>query len=226
MSNLPRAVAKGDGPSEVISAKWYALSLGLLVALGCLVLFGKPSRLPGELRWLAGTRHSVVPAEVKHLEFREAVESELLVGVASSDRAADPRVEVDVWRAENGVSVTDHYLYAHDRAALERLVTGVSFPRGVEIRYQRIFAQPDAKDQRDAWRTYLVKSEVAIDDHSIDSAVGTYDVNTNRPTVMIELTREGARVFGDLTSRIEGHKLVAIYGNDVLMAPVINGPIR
>jgi len=176
------------------------------------------------------------------LEFREAIDGHALrqlknLGLAHEpprhgEPTIEPLLELDQWRPEEGLQThTDFYLYAHDRSAIERALAdaqrqGWSPPAGTQIAYEQITPSPELRDQRIAWRTYLVSTTVALDGSDVANATGSYDPNTNRPIVMLEFTKKGGRTFGDLTARIQGHKLATMLGGVIKSAPVINGPIR
>lgn len=227
MSNLPRAVAKGEaGTADVVSAWRAALVIGPVVAIALWLAMGDPDRLPAQVRWLAGTHHELVPAADRHIEFREVIDGDTFRFAAPFDEAADPRVEVDVWRSDNDPQRTDYYLVSHDRAKLEQFVAGLKLPPNTEIKLEKLAVAADAKDQRPRWRTYLLRKEIALDEHAIQDAIGTYDPNTNQPFVALTFTEEGGHAFYRLTKRIAGHKLATIWGNDIVTVPVINSPIR
>ncbi|MFT3694097.1 MAG: hypothetical protein QM831_13215 [Kofleriaceae bacterium] len=219
MSNLPRAVAKGEGTADVVPAWKYAL-LGPVVAVAMWIAIGVPDHLPTELRWLAkGHVETVVPADEHHLEFREVIESETFKNL--------PGAEVDTWYGEtdNGRH-TDYYVESTDRAALEKLVATVQLPPNTQVEYELVHPPADSKIGHDYWRTYIVSKTVSLDETAIADAEGAYDQYTNRPVVMLSFTREGGRAFGALTERIVGKKLATLWGKTVVMAPTINGPIR
>lgn len=227
MSNLPRAVATGEaGTADVVSAWRAALVVGPVVAIALWLALGDPDRLPAQVRWLAGTHHELVPTADRHIEFREVIDGDALRSAAPLDEAADPRVEIDSWRPENGdPQRTDYYLTSHDRAKLEQLVAGLVLPANTEIKIEKLAVASDARDQRPRWRTYLVTKDAALDEHAIQDAIGVYDPNTNRPLVALTFTEQGGQAFYQLTRRIVGHKLATIWGNDIVTVPVINSPI-
>ena len=140
----------------------------------------------------------------------------------------DVKIEVDQWRPEDGGDVhTDLYLIAFSADAMQAALAGYSPPPGTEIAFE--WVEPNAyarsQDPRPYLRSYLVKSEVELDGTMIANAVGSYDPNTNRPTVLLDFDREGAHRFCDLTGRIIGKKLATIVGGRVRSAPIINGRI-
>ena len=133
--------------------------------------------------------------------------------------------EVDQWRPEDGGPPhTDYYLRGRTRADIEQAFAkareqGWAPPAGTHVAYEHITGP------KEAWRSYIVKDEVGFDGDDVENAVGSYDPNTNRPVVMVEMTRVGAARFGDLTGRIVGGKLAIMTGDLVKSAPVINGKI-
>jgi preprotein translocase subunit SecD len=66
---------------------------------------------------------------------------------------------------------------------------------------------------------------VRITGTAIQSAMPSYDQNTNRPVVQMEYNRFGSRVFGDVTTQIAGMKFATLLDGKVKSAPIINGPI-
>jgi hypothetical protein len=139
---------------------------------------------------------------------------------------------LDSWMPEGGRDRrTDWYLLAHSRELLERAFAdaesrGWTPPRHSKIVYERLDPLPAAKDRRVEWRSYFVADVAALDGSAIANAIGTYDRVTNRPVVALELTRSGARTFGELTARIAGGKLATLLAGEVKSVPVINSAIR
>jgi preprotein translocase subunit SecY len=136
-------------------------------------------------------------------------------------------IEIDQWRPDEGGAVqTDYYLLGDTREAIDAKLAeakqkGWQLPAGTRIAYEYVEGERSAR-----WRTYVIEDQAALGGESIASALVSYDPNTNRPVVLLDFTREGGRTFGDLTSRIVGHKLATVIGDQVYSAPVINGPIR
>ncbi|HUS32113.1 MAG TPA: hypothetical protein VMZ53_26620 [Kofleriaceae bacterium] len=136
--------------------------------------------------------------------------------------------EIDQWRPEDGGPIhTDYYLFAPTLEELDALredvaAKGVNLPEGAVIAYEKI----DSYDGKRGYRTYVVREQPALDGTAIADATLSYDPNTNRPIVLLDFTRDGGRIFGELTSRIVGEKLAALIDGEVRSAPVINGPIR
>jgi preprotein translocase subunit SecD len=98
-------------------------------------------------------------------------------------------------------------------------------PDDHQIGYEPVEADPDAKDQWTKWRTYYLERSVRLTGTAIQSAMGSYDPNTNRPVVQLDFNRFGGRVFGDVTTQIAGMKFATLLDDKVKSAPIINGPI-
>jgi len=171
----------------------------------------------------------------KPLEFHEVIESEAMksliktLGLPMKDQWP---LDADVtqWRSEDGVGThTDYYLRARTRPELEQAIAkaqglGWSLPPGTHVGYEHDEGSSEHPD--DYWITYVLADEIGLDGRDVANAIGTYDPNTNRPVVSVDLTREGAEKFGELTARVAGHKLAIVTGDVVKSAPVINGAIR
>jgi preprotein translocase subunit SecD len=98
-------------------------------------------------------------------------------------------------------------------------------PDDHEIGYEPREPDADAKDQHVKWNTYYLERAVRITGTAIQSAMPSYDQNTNRPVVQMEYNRFGSRVFGDVTTQIAGMKFATLLDGKVKSAPIINGPI-
>lgn len=168
------------------------------------------------------------------LEFHQVLEtSEMrdLAGVLGLAMRGKTAVDLDVdqWRADDGGRIhTDYYLHGPTREAIaaklgEARQLGWHLPPGSHIAYERV---ERTRERSPFWRTYVLDDRAALDGGMISDAIGAYDPNTNRPVVNIEFDRDGAELFGDLTSRIAGGKLAIVLDGAVKSAPVINGAIR
>ena len=104
--------------------------------------------------------------------------------------------------------------------------TRFEVPDDRQIGYERHEPLPEAKDRRPSWRTYYLERAAPLTGAAISSATGTFDPNTNRPVVLLDFTRDGAQIFGELTSRIVGKKLATILDDEIKSAPIINGAIH
>jgi SecD-like export protein len=168
--------------------------------------------LPGVAEEMA---HDVVAALTSGLQLREALELPWAGEIARRGLPDGVELDIDYWRDENGHTYKVPYLHAPTRGQLERAVAGS--PDASGIAYEQL------DDGR--WRTYLLAPEVAIDGSMIASALRSYDPNTYRPIVLLDLTRAGAERFCDATARLVGHKLAIVLGDRVRSAPVIMGRI-
>lgn len=169
----------------------------------------------------------------KRLEFHEVLETKemkQLQGVLQLPMKNAWPLDLDVtqWKPEGGGDVhTDFFLRARTKQELVAAIAkarslGWALPPGSHIVYERDVTPKSGV----MWITYVVADEVGLDGEDVENALGTYDPNTNRPIVSVEMTREGAQRFGDLTARIYGKKLAIVSGDEVRSAPIINGPIR
>ena len=166
--------------------------------------------LPGVAEEMA---HDVVAALTSGLEMREAEELPWVNDVARHGPPAGTELDADYGRDESGGEHRTAFLRARTRADLERAVAGSPWAR--RIGYEQVDDAPPY------WRTYLLAPEVVIDGSMIASALRSYDPNTNRPIVLLDLTRAGAERFCDATARLVGHKLAIMLGDRVRSAPII-----
>jgi hypothetical protein len=153
------------------------------------------------------------------------------VGIARDGTSTDPdaiadgvSADIDRWRTQNNTAIADFYLTAKARGDLTKYVTDaaakdpeLAVPAGRELAFEQVAP--------DRWRTYLVFSTPELDTTSIAHATVTVDPNTDRSIVQLDFTPTAARHFGDLTTRISGHKLAVLVDGTVTSAPIINGPI-
>jgi preprotein translocase subunit SecD len=127
---------------------------------------------------------------------------------------------VDHWRTEDGVARSELYLTGPSPEAIESYLARepkLSVPTDRELAFQQLDGQ--------RWRTYLLVPTVELDAASIAHARATVDPDSSRPTVILELTSEGAHQLADVTARIAGHKLAVLVDGRVIAAPVINDAI-
>jgi hypothetical protein len=146
---------------------------------------------------------------------------------SSPGSSREPSLEVDRWRSEDGLH-TSTYLRATNRAQLEdtfREATrrGWAPPANTQIFYERM--EPSERTGQLFYRSFFVELSDLLPSDLAD-AIGVLDVYTNGPSVILHFTPEGARKFGDLTTRIVGHKMAIVLGGEIQSAPIINGPIR
>jgi len=121
----------------------------------------------------------------------------------------------DHWDGEDGRRHDDCYLTGPSPDAIEAFVASeptLALPHDRELAFQKI-------DGR--WRTYLLFPTIELDATAVSHAHASTDPETNRPTVMLDLTPIGAQQFGALTARIAGHKLAVLVDGRVVSAPVI-----
>jgi preprotein translocase subunit SecD len=103
-----------------------------------------------------------------------------------------------------------------------------AIPQDLQIGYEKLESQAvatttDAGEQR--WRTYLLNRTAELTGTGVSAADVTWDPTSNRPEVLVTFNRQGARLFGDLTTRNVGKKMAIILDDEVSSAPVIQGAI-
>jgi protein-export membrane protein SecD len=119
-----------------------------------------------------------------------------------------------------GWQVIDRYL-----AQLSATDRKFVVPDDHQIAYER--AEPSGtQDARPYWRSYYLWRTARLTGRAIANAEGQEDPNTGRPIVLLDFSRDGARIFGDLTAEIVGQKLATMLDGTITSAPIINGPIR
>jgi hypothetical protein len=163
----------------------------------------------------------------------EAPEMQSLIKVLDLPGKGQQPVDFDVlqWRPEGrSDTFTDYTLRGRTRADLEQAFAlarsrGWTLPAGEHVAYEHVI-NAESRSHPEYWMSFIVLDEIGLDGDDVESAVGRYDPNTNRPVVSVDLTRAGAEKFGDLTARITGHKLAIMTGNTVRSAPIINEAIR
>lgn len=72
---------------------------------------------------------------------------------------------------------------------------------------------------------YLLQRRVILRGEDLDSAELGFDPRTSEPLVVFTFKPQGARIFGDFTSRNVGRPFAILLDDNVLSAPVINEPI-
>jgi protein-export membrane protein SecD len=96
-------------------------------------------------------------------------------------------------------------------------------PTGLEVKFGRLPAKP-GEDER--LRTYSLRAEVNLTgDDLIDARVSMGSPENPRPSVGLEFSPAGAKVFGDLTTRSIGRRLAIVLEDMVDSAPVIQSAI-
>ena len=121
----------------------------------------------------------------------------------------------------SGRAAIDRYLQE-----LARIDPTFLVPDDREIGYELVLPDSSAKDQRPAWRTYFLERTARMTGAAISNVSGTLDPYTNRPIVLLDFNRAGARTFERLTSEIVGKKLATILDGTIKSAPIILGTIR
>jgi hypothetical protein len=153
------------------------------------------------------------------------------VGVARDGTSTDPdaiaegvSADIDRWRTQNNTAIADFYLTAKARSDLTKYLADaaakdpkLAVPRDRELAFEQVAP--------DRWRTYLVFPAAELDTSSIAHASVALDPNTDRPIVLLDFTPAASQHFGELTTRISGHKLAVLVDGTVTSAPIINGPI-
>ena len=139
---------------------------------------------------------------------------------------------IDQWRAElNDEMHSDFYVRGPERQSLERYFARLAaVDPTLAVPADRMLGfelqDPDSPGDKPLWRSYLLERKAAITGASISNAELVSDPNTNRPLVLLDFGREGARTFGEVTERIAGKKLAVVLDGTIKSAPIINGPIR
>jgi preprotein translocase subunit SecY len=172
------------------------------------------------------------------LEFREVFEDMSLFkfGENGKDRetyvAPGVRVMLDVWRHDDGDGrYQSSYLLADRPEQLDDAFDQLSSagwrpPPHSMIAYEEFRPEPGDERRHTEWRSHFIGEQILLDGNAVANAVASHDPNTYQPTVLLEFDPDGRQRFGDITSRVLGHKLAALIGGVVKSAPVINTPIR
>ena len=82
-----------------------------------------------------------------------------------------------------------------------------------------------AKAPEKTWRTYYLFRTAELTGTAVSSADKSWDQTTNRPEVIVQFNRFGARRFGDLTSKNVGEKMAVILDDVINSAPTIQQAI-
>jgi hypothetical protein len=144
--------------------------------------------------------------------------------------AAGISAHKDFWGDSSEQIHVDHYLTASDRegttgrATLERYVSALAtkqsafkLPADHELGFE--LTAPGT------WRTYYLFKAVELDGTAVRDAKVFIDPDSNRPVVLLELTKAGGETFATLTTRIVGKKLATLLGGTIKSAPIIEAPI-
>jgi len=181
-----------------------------------------------ELPEADGPARDVLPRTAK-LEFTMVDEDaeymrRLFKWVRDDPEAARLGVEADIdgWRVDP-TNYNDYFLVG-DRVAIEQYLQALvardpsyAVPADRRLGYEMFTA---AK-----WRTYLLEQTAPITGEQIERARVTRNAQTDRPEVLIELDRDGAQRFADMTGANVGHKLAILLDGRVTSAPVIQSRI-
>lgn len=142
----------------------------------------------------------------------------------------------DEWRDQGKGEVhVDYYVRGPERAKLERYLARLAaadpayaIPADRAVVFERMEgdrANGERNAARPLWRSYLVERRPALTGDSVKSAEMAMDPNFGIPTVIIDFDRQGARLLGEVTTRIIGKKLAITLDGIVKSAPVIAGAI-
>lgn len=155
-------------------------------------------------------------------------------GKATDPEAAAAGISAgfDQWRAElTGEMHSDFYLRGPQRESLQRyfarlasLDPSFALPADRVLGFELV--DPESPGGIPLWRSYLLERTPVLTGAAVANAEAVTDPNAGRPIVLLDFSREGARVFGEVTSRISGKKLAIVLDGTVKSAPIINSPIR
>jgi preprotein translocase subunit SecD len=135
--------------------------------------------------------------------------------------------ETDAWSAPGGSMAVDYFVSADDRARLQAWVQAKG-PRAAELGARRVVyerIEPADPKQRPRWRTYLIEQASVVGGADVAKAAATYDPQTMRPNVEIELTADGRQRFASATEASIGKKLAIVLDGRVISAPVVQSRI-
>jgi hypothetical protein len=149
-------------------------------------------------------------------------------------QAAGVRAEVDQWSHDDqtadgmpngGKRFTDYYLTAPDRKTLESYVAGLG-PTFTPPSDRKLVYEPVTVKDKHYYRSYYVNTPALLDDAAFASAELVTDPNTTRPMVLVNMTDAGARTWETVSGANVGHKLATVVDGEVVIAPIIQAPIR
>jgi len=169
--------------------------------------------------------------ELKVVDHGAAYMQRLAAHVAADPTARDAeiRAERDSWAGASGATYLDDYLTARDRRVLERYLDDLAAKDptlAVAADRELGFERVEPTDGPPRWRTYYLEREAALTGAAIENATASHDPRTQRPVVVLDFNRAGARAFEDLTMRIVDKKLAILLDGTVRSAAVITAPIR
>lgn len=140
-----------------------------------------------------------------------------------------PTSDGKVLCAVSGRKIIERYIFGDKDLGYQGLADkdpSFKIPDDRQIGFELLDTSPTAEDQRTFWRTYYLERAVRLTGSAISDARVSYDPSTNRPVVLLDFSRYGGRVFGDVTASIVGMKFATILDDKVKSAPVINQAIR
>ncbi len=107
-----------------------------------------------------------------------------------------------------------------DKHNLLKALNG-KIPKGDEILYHTTYNKFSHKTTK---RPYLIEKSILMSGAEISSA--NVQINRyNQPIVEVALNSDGAKKFGDITTKYTGKRLAIILDDNVISAPVIEEPI-
>lgn len=146
-------------------------------------------------------------------------------------RAAGIRGGTDEWRVDpTGQIRYDYYLLGPERRSLERYFARLAeADPAYAIAPDRALAfeaiDPERPGGTPRWRSYVLERRPALTGAAVVEAEATFDERGSRPVVRLELSRDGAARFAEVTTRLTGKKLAIVLDGIVKSAPIISGPI-
>lgn len=110
-------------------------------------------------------------------------------------------------------------------AELARKDSRFTIPADRVIGYELVRPASGSPTERPYWRTYYLQRHRVLSGTAIADARASTDPYTQRPIVLLDFDKHGARVFADLTERIVGKKLATIIDGRIYSAPIIASKI-
>jgi len=138
-----------------------------------------------------------------------------------------PGVELDFDRheGEGGAIVRAAYLLAKERGVLTAFTAANPLPAGREWGISR---QDDRIKKESTYRTFILDKSRALSGEYINDARVVFDQRPgegNRPEVQLNFNRQGAELFGKLTTDNVKRLMAIVLDDNVESAPIINEPI-
>ena len=136
----------------------------------------------------------------------------------------------DAWSSPNGAGDReDVYLRANDRAALlaavDKLTAEVPLAPNRAVVLEKWNAVDEEGTPRGTrWRTYYVEKAGGISNADVAEASPGRSLD-GRPDVLVVLTAQGKKTFGEMTTQGVGRKIVLVLDGEVQTAPVVVSPI-